>query len=152
MVRDHYSLLFHCSLLSASFISSLHTVRLDVLLWGIVQEGRGWASGGGEGGVYGGRSCGGGGRTSSGWGAGGVTVAQEASWGGGIRVLLLKGCLGVLGVGRAVVQVWAGADRGGYLSGQHQAGLHKGLWVDVRLRHPADRQRPKRGGVLDKRG
>lgn len=96
----------------------------------------------------GGWSCGGGGLAGAGGGAGGVAVAQEAGWGGGIGVLMLKGCLGVLSVGRAVVQVGACADGGGNLSGQHQAGLHKGLWVDVWLGHPAHRHKEQRGGLL----
>lgn len=99
--------------------------------------------------MYGRWGCGGGGRPNSGCGAGGVAVAQEASRGGGVRVLLLKGSLGVLGVGCAVVQVWAGADRSRNLSGQHQAGLHICLRVDVRLGQPAHRH--KGGGALDQR-
>lgn len=95
----------------------------------------------------GGRSCGGGGwaGSGSGCGAGGVAVPQEAGWGGGVRVLLLKGCLGVLGVGCAVVHVGAAADGGGHLSGQHQAGLHIGLWVDVRLGQPVHRHKQEGG-------
>ncbi|KAG7229623.1 hypothetical protein INR49_012667 [Caranx melampygus] len=55
--------------------SSLHTVWLDVLLWGIVQEGRAWASSGGEGWVDGGGGGGGRSRASSSRGAGGIAVA-----------------------------------------------------------------------------
>lgn len=121
-----------------------------MLLWGVVQESRARAGSGGEGWVDGGWGCRGGGRAGRGCGAGGVAVAQEAGGGGGVRVLLLKGGLGVLAVGRAVVQVRAGADGGGNLSGQHQAGLHKGLWVDIRLSQPAHRHKDQteegRGG------
>lgn len=71
-----------------------------MLLRGVVQEGRGLGGGGGQGGVHGG-CCrgGGGGRAGGRCGAGGVTVAQEAGRRSGVRVLLLKGGVGVLGVG-----------------------------------------------------
>lgn len=130
-------------------LGSLHTVRLDVLLRCVVQEGWGWAGGRGEAGVNGGWGCGGGSRTSGGGGAGGVTIAQEASWRGGVWVLLLKGSLGILGVSGTVVQVRAGADRCGNLAGQHQAGLHKCLRVHVWLGQPAHRHKEqKREGGL----
>lgn len=95
----------------------------------------------------GGWGCGGGGGAGGGCGAGGVAVTQEASWGGSVWVLLLEGGLGILGVGCAVVQVGAGANRGGNLSGQHQAGLHKGLRVDVLLGQPAHRHKDQTRGV-----
>lgn len=87
--------------------------------------------------MHGGGGRGGDGRAGGGGGAGGVAVVQEAGGGGSIRVLLLKGGVGVLGVGGAVVQVRAGADRRRHLGGQHQAGLHEGLGVHVRLGQPA---------------
>lgn len=79
---------------------------------------------------------------SGGCGACGVAVTQEAgSRGSGVGVLLVEGGLGVLRVGGAVVQVRAAADRGGELSGEHQAGLHERLRVDVRLGQPGDRNK-----------
>lgn len=132
-VSDHNLLPSSC--LPHTPLRSLHAVRLDVLLRGVVQEGCSRAGGRGKGGVHGGRSGGGGRRAGGGGsrGAGGVVVAQEAGWGGGVWVLLLEGGLGVLGVGCTVVQVGASADRRGNLSGQHQGGLHICLWVDERL-------------------
>lgn len=119
-----------------------------MLLWGVVQEGRGLASGGGQGGVHAGRGRGGGGsRPGGGRGAGGVAVAQEAGRGSGVGVLLVEGGVSVLGVGRGVVQVRAGADGG--LSRQQQAGLHERLRVDVRLGQPAQRHTERGGGVRD---
>lgn len=108
-----------------------------------MQESWGLAGGGGEGRVNSSRSCGGRGRASGGCGAGGVTVAQEASWGGSIWVLLVKGSLGILAVGCTVVQVGAAAERRGNLSGEHQSGLHKCLWVDILLGQPAYRQKKR---------
>lgn len=97
--------------------------------------------------MNGGWGCGGGRWASGCSGAGGVVVAQEAGWRGGVRVLLIKSSLGVLRVGRAVVQVGAGADRRGNLSGQHQARLHKCLWVDVWLGQPAQRHKEQNGVI-----
>lgn len=122
-------------------IPLLHTLWLDVLLWGVVQEGGGGASGGRE--IRVDCCLGGGGGGSRGAG-GGVAVSQKAGRGGGVGVLLLVGRLGILTVGCAVVQVGAGADGGRDLGWQHQAGLHKGLWVNVRLGHPARGHRPEK--------
>ena len=114
-----------------------------MLLWGVVQEGGGGAGSGRETGVDCCRSGSGGGAGGSRGAAGGVAVSQKAGRGGGIRVVLLVGRLGVLRVGGAVVQVGAGADGGRDLGGEHQAGLHKGLWVNVRLGHPERGHRPE---------
>lgn len=99
----------------------------------------------------GGRGRGCSGRAGAGCGAGGVAVSQEARWGGGIWVLLLECCLGVLAVGGTVVQVGDVTDGAGHLCGQHQAGLHKGLWVDILLGQPAHRHKDQIGRRL-KRG
>lgn len=97
-----------------------------MLLGGILQEGGGWACPCGESLVDRGRGLGGGGGR-----AGGVAVAQEP-WGGSVGVLL-KGCLGVLGIGSTVVQVGGG---GGHLRGENQAGLDEGLGIHVLMGQP----------------